>query len=238
MSVELGVILRIDVDNPYGWQTGWRKILNYLRLNWWFPAVKSLGYLIFLDELLDDLEARDVPAVFFFTELTVPKNLERYKDYEVGAHIVSAGSYDEFLVELNDISGRLQRRIHGFTKHGSGKLKLSRRHEPLYDLDEYVKWAQKAKLRYFLGNGENPEERPFFVGDVLVYPSAFWINKNYRADKYDLEWLAEESEKRDIIVLLHPYNWATNEQVRNDYEEILSRVDRFVTLRSIAERTG
>ena len=93
----MGVILRVDVDNAYGWQTLEMKTLNYLRLNWWFPAIKKLGYLKFSDELLNDLEARGIPAVFFFTKFTTPKNLESYEKYEVGAHLISARNYKEFL---------------------------------------------------------------------------------------------------------------------------------------------
>lgn len=100
----MSVILRIDVDNPYGWQTLGKKILNYLRLNWWFPAVKKFGYLKFLGELLGDLEARKIPAAFFFTRFTTPKNLEPYKKHEVGAHLISARNCKGFLKELNQIS--------------------------------------------------------------------------------------------------------------------------------------
>ena len=227
---KVAVILRIDVDNPYGWHTQKKKVLNYLRLNWWFPAIKKLGYLKFSDELLNDLEARGIPAAFFFTKFTTPKNLESYEKYEVGAHLISTRNYKEFLKELNQISKKLHRKIQGFTKHGSGKLKLCRTHTPKYEPDKYVYWAQKANLKYFLGNRENPEEKPFFVNGVLVYPSAFWIQKKYRADKYTIDWLAEESKHRDIVVLLHPQSWATNRQVRKDYEKIMDKIDKFTPL--------
>lgn len=232
--ITLAVILRVDIDNPYGWQNFGKKTLNYLRLNWWFPAAKKLGYLKSLDELLDDLEARKIPATLFFTKFTTPKNLEPYKKHEVGAHLISARNYNEFLKELSQISKKLHRKIQGFTKHGSGKQKLCRTHTTKYEPDKYIDWAKKANLEYFLGNSENPEEKPYFAGNVLVYPSAFWIHKNYRADKHTINWLAEESKNRDIIVLLHPYNWATNKQVRKDYEKIITKVSTFKELSSSA----
>lgn len=226
----MGVILRIDVDSPYGWQSFGKKVFNYLRHYYWFPAIKKLGYLESLDKLVNDLEKRNVPAIFFFTVLTIPKNMEPYGTYEVGPHIVSARNYKQFIDELNQISKKLQRKPRGFTKHGSGKLKLSRRHAPEYTPEKYIEWAQKAKLKYFLGNGENPEEKPYKVNDVLVYPSAFWLNEAYRAKRYDINWLAKESNKRDIIVLFHPYEWATNPQVRKDYERMMDKINNFKTL--------
>jgi len=223
----MGVILRIDVDNPYGWQRFGGKAKNYLRLNWGFPALKKLGYLNSLDKLLNDLEARNISATFFFTKFTTPRNMAKYTKYFVGAHLISTRNYAEFQKELDQISKKLHRKIYGFTKHGSGKLKLCRTHAPRYEPNKYIDWAQKANLQYFLGNGENPEEKPFYIGNVLVYLSAFWIHSNYRAQKYTIDWLAEESKDRDIIVLLHPYNWLTNNQIREDYEKMMDKIDTF-----------
>lgn len=231
----MGVILRIDVDNPYGWQSFGKKTLNYLRLNWGFPAIKKLGFLKFLDILVDDLGERSVQASFFFTTITTPKNLEAYKRHEVGVHLVSAQSFNEFLRELNQISEKTHREIRGFTKHGSGKIKLCRTHAPEYKQEKYIDWAQKANLKYFLGNGENPKEKQFFAGNVLIYPSAFWMSKDRRADKYDVDWLVKETKNRDIVVLLHPYNWATSPQIRKDYEKIMDKIDTFKTVREISE---
>jgi len=228
--MRIGVILRIDVDNTYGWSSFGKKALNYLSLNYWFPPIKKLGYLKFLDALLKDLETRGIPATFFFTKFTTPKNLELYKKYEVGPHVVLAKNYYQFINELNQISKKLDRKFRGFTKHGSGELKLSRRHSPEYTPRKYVEWAQKAKLKYFLGNGENPEQKPYRINNVLVYPSAFWLNEAYRAKKYNIDWLAEESGKRDIVVLFHPYRWTTSPQVRKDYEKMMEKINNFKTL--------
>jgi hypothetical protein len=226
----MGVILRIDVDTPYGWQRFVEKAINYLRLNWWFPALTTLGYLHSLDRLLDDLDARNIPAMFFFTRFTTPTNIERYKKYNVGAHIISAQNYTEFQKELEYISNKLHRKISGFTKHGSGKLKLCRTHTPQYELTTYINWAQKAKQQYFLGNGENPEEKGFYVDNVLVYPSAFWINRNYRSQKYTIDWLAEAAKDKTVIVLLHPYNWFINKQIKADYDCLIEKIDNFTTI--------
>jgi hypothetical protein len=223
----MGVTIRIDVDTPYGWQSLGAKARNYLRLNWWFPAVTKLGYLHSLNILLNDLMARNIPAAFFFTKFTTPTNMEKYTKYFVGAHLISARNYNEFQKEIDQISNGLNRKICGFTKHGSGKLKLCRTHAPQYEQNKYVDWAQKAKLLYFIGNGENPDEMPFYIGTVKVYPSVFWINRYYRDQKYSIEWLAEESTDRDIIVLIHPYYWLTKNQVRKEYEKMIDKIDNF-----------
>ena len=190
------VILRIDVDRAY-----WKGIYNYPRMIYGlFPAIDPLGYLEPCKNLLEDLNSRGVKASFFFQIMTLPKR-ELAQDilkegHSVGLHAVETQSFDRFSRELSKISERFEGKIRGFTKHGSGKIKESKKHDPSYDPRKYLNYAKKANLKYFLGNREDPEEKEDIIDGILFFPSAFWLNRNYREDKFTVDWLIDESVNR------------------------------------------
>ena len=220
------VILRVDVDRAY-----WKGIYNYPRMIYGlFPAIDPLGYLEPCKNLLEDLNSRGVKASFFFQIMTLPKREMAKKilraGHSVGLHAVETQSFDRFSRELSKISERFEGKIRGFTKHGSGKFKLSRRHDPTYDPQKFVKYAKEANLKYFLGNGENPEEIERVVEDILFFPSAFWLNRNYREDRFTVDWLIDESVNRNIVVLMHPVDVIRGTKLMiREYEKILDGVE-------------
>jgi len=95
--------------------------------------------------------------------------------------------------------------------------------------------GSESKPEVFPRKQLNPEEKQFSAGKVLICPSAFWITKDCRAGKYDIDWLIKETKNRDIAVLLNPYNWSTNPQIRKDYEKIIDKIDTLKTVREISE---
>jgi hypothetical protein len=222
----MSVILRIDVDRAYE-----NRILHYMRVNQeLFSGLDSLGYLESCKEVIKDLDDRGIKASIFFQPFTVPNKKfadELMKDgYSVGLHAVHTKNYKDFLDDLNKIAKRFGGKVYGFTKHGSGRFKLSRRHDPNYDTEKFIEYGKKSNLKYFLGNRENPEEKEKIVDGVLYFPSAFWLNRNYREDKFTIEWLADESVDRDIIVLIHPEDVVGGtELIVQEYERILDRME-------------
>ena len=96
-------------------------------------------------------------------------------------------------------------------------------------------YAKQSNLKYFLGNKENPDEREMIKDGILYFPSAFWLNRNYREDKFTIDWLAEESINRDIVVLVHPMDVvAGTELMVREYERMLDRLD-FVTIDDVTK---
>lgn len=221
------VILRVDVDNPYGWNTPLMLMLNYLRTEMSFPRIQKLGYLKHLKSLIKDLNDRGIPATFFLKTITIPKDASILKGHEIGLHVVYALNYNQFLEELRQLSRKIDTKIRGFSKHGSGTQKLTRKHAWQYSPRKYVEWAQRARLEYFSGNRENPLEKPYRTGNVIFFPSAFWLQKSRREERFNIAWLATTSEQRDIVVLLHPFRWGTDRQVREDYELVVSKINSF-----------
>ena len=76
-----------------------------------------------------------------------------------------------------------------------------------------------------MGNKENPEEREKLEDGILFFPSAFWLNRNYREDKFTIDWLADESVNRNIVVLVHPEDVVAGTKLTvREYERILNNV--------------
>jgi len=222
----MSVILRIDVDRAYE-----NRILHYMRVNQeLFLGIDSLGYLKSSKEVIKDLNDRGIKASIFFQPFTIPNKEfahELIKDgHSVGLHAVHTEDYGDFSRDLNKISKRFGGKIYGFTKHGSGWLKLSRRHDPNYDAEKFIEYEKKSNLKYFLGNRENSEEREKIIDGILFFPSAFWLNRNYRDDRFTVDWLVDESVNRNIVVLIHPEDVvAGTELMRLEYERILEKVE-------------
>jgi hypothetical protein len=73
-------------------------------------------------------------------------------------------------------------------------------------------------MKYFLGNLENPELRPTQDGDLLCYPSAFWLEPHWRDTKrFPIEWLLREAAERDVVMLLHPDNVTSSAEIMREF---------------------
>lgn len=224
----MAVLLRVDVDNPYGWSNLYLTLLNRFSNKWrWFPKIEAMGYLWHLRKFVDDINDRGIKATFFFRRITVPKNLDPFADHELAFHAVKTDTYEHFKRDLSKVSLMCRRKLNGFSKHGSGIDKLASWHTAKYEPEKYLKWAALEGLKYFSGNGENPCEQMKFVNGIRFYPSAFWVNQEHRAKRFTVNWLADECQNRDIVVIIHPFMWAVNRQVRGDWEKIVNNVDNF-----------
>jgi len=217
------IILRVDVDNAYPFIG-----FNFLALNYYFPKIASLGYQNFLVDLVDDLNERGVKSTFFFEKKTILKDVDILKKHEIGLHLVYSTTYESFVKELFYVSMKTLTKIRGFSKHGSGTLKLARGHDWLYKSKEYEQWAVKSNLSYFSGNGENPDVAPTLKNGVTIFAGAYWLRSMYRSKEYNVDWLVNYSDNNDVVVLMHPYNWVKYPQVRKEYEAIIDRIDDFV----------
>ena len=192
-------------------------------------TVSRAGFVELSQTLADDLNDRGIKASLSFQPFTVQnKDFAQEllkKGHSIGLHAVHTKDFKNFLGDLGKISRRFDGKVCGFTKHGSGKSKLSRRHDLNYDPEKFIESAKQTNLKYFLGNGENPKERGEVVDSVFYFPSAFWLNRNYWEDKFTIDWLADESVNRNIVILMHPRDVVGGtELLVRDYEWILDKV--------------
>ncbi len=229
------VILRVDVDNAYNFYKRFPKgggSLNTLRLSHGLFAISQFGYLEDLRLLVEDLDDRGLRATFFFKATTIPQRDMReriLRSHAVGFHAVRTARFEDFKKDFKKVNKSFHDSIMGMSKHGDGTGKAERRHTWQYDPERCIGYAGKLGLRYFSGNGKNPEEKKTIVNGIVYFPSAFWINRMSRTNQFTIEWLINESQNRDVVVLFHPLGWRSYRQVRNDYEAIVDKCDAFKT---------
>lgn len=118
------LVLRVDCDNgyvPYGnkFLSKVRLMLNYLNENYFVPHLKFLGYLEHLHKFIDYLEDMGVRYSIFFKYITLPSKTivkRTLRRGEIGLHLYSAKTEEEFLKELKVIEKKLSITIEGFYK--------------------------------------------------------------------------------------------------------------------------
>ena len=143
----MAMILRIDVDHAYD-----NSVFDHLRIrqDMFMPSDK-LGYLDTCKGIIKDFNERGIKTSVFFRPSTRP-NISFANDlikqgHSIGLHAVNTKDHDSFSKEIRHIDKVFKGLVRGFTKHGSGKAKLSRTHDPEYKPNEFVEYAKKSKLK-------------------------------------------------------------------------------------------
>ena len=133
-------ILRIDVDKTFLEKKSFTNNLSFKRkldqrnLTDESCFSFSTGFLFGKKKkcMIKDLNSRGMKESLFFQPFTVPnrdfaQELLK-KGHSVGLHAVHTRDYKDFSRDLTKISRSFDGKVYGFTKHGSGKFNLSRRH--------------------------------------------------------------------------------------------------------------
>ncbi|UCG02604.1 MAG: hypothetical protein JSW11_01160 [Candidatus Heimdallarchaeota archaeon] len=235
------IILRIDVDNPYGYYSFPKKVLNYFSTNYRrFPIrYDFLGYLAQAKSLFHTLREAKIPATWFFRVQSRPNRKFQQEllssGHEIAYHAERTASLRYFQDDLQELSKNLPTPILGYSKHGSGQLKLSKYHTVEYDFPSLIKLGQEMNLRYFTGNEEIPTLEPLQMGELQVFKGSFWLDENYRdVVRYPITWLIEAASKGKTIVLLtHPYKWVYSRKEKEDFQTLVEAIDDFQTFSSI-----
>ncbi|HTB32338.1 MAG TPA: hypothetical protein VK808_09955 [Bacteroidia bacterium] len=223
----MALILRVDVDKPYGRAGLFRKVISKLAEDYWFPQkVQALGYLSHLEDFLQFCNSQKVSGYIYHRICTVPddkiiKLLQEGK-HKLGLHAENTRSYETFSEELSKFKKMTSPlAVESFTKHGSGELKLGRNHYPPYEPGKYKEWAVKAHISYFFGNGICKSGNDFNNPDGY-FENMFWIEREYRdPDFFDFGKLIREAKKQDVPVLIHPCNYNASRVVKEDFEELV-----------------
>ena len=226
----MALILRIDVDRPYGKQGIIRHVASRLRSDYYFPVIQRLRYLDELKIILTLLNARRLAAFVFFRKCTLPsaevKDLMSAGGHIYGLHLENSRTIDTFRNEHLYLQNCLHSPIETFSKHGSGKHRYGRNHYAPYEPQKYVDWGRELGLKLFFGNWEDPSIEPVKEVSFTYFPSAYWLEPHWRSgEQYNIRWLMSESIRRDIVLMLHPDNVTSSKQIMDEFITVLDHLE-------------
>ena len=224
----MALILRVDVDKPYGRSTLTDKILSKVREDYWFPAIYALGYLNHLKIFLEFLSEKEIKSHIYFRKCTLPHKRwageSLLEGHMLGLHAEDTRSYESLKKELKGVQSCFApKKINSFTKHGSGYLKLGRYHYPPYEPDKYLRWAETLGIPFLFGNEENIYESQNTESIYQYYPGMFWIERyrNEDSDQLTLPEVVRISINKNVVVIIHPEHFIDNKQVKTDMMELV-----------------
>lgn len=226
----MALVIRIDVDRPYGRSPLARHILSRIGSDFYFPRVRLFGFLNELKTMLNWLNDEGARAHIFFRRCTLPsEETLRILDaggHEIGLHLENSRSVESFLREKRIVERHAARIVSAVSKHGSGGAKYGYHHHAPYEPAKYVEWARASGMRLFLGNQEDPTIPPLNAGPGLtVFPAAFWLEPHWRdTEKFTVEWLLAAARERDIVMLVHPENIIADSKLVADFKRIIRTV--------------
>jgi len=223
----MALIIRIDVDRPYGRGPILRHFLSRLSSDLYFPKMLRFGFLSELQTILTWLNEEKARAYVFFRRCTLPsKPILELLDagcHEIGLHLENSRSFATFLEERRIIEHHLRKEVLALSKHGSGGARYGLHHHPPYEPDRYIEWAQRVSMRLFLGNLQDPSLETRKAGDgLLVFPSAFWLEPSWRdTKKFTIDWLVDRARYRDVVLLIHPENVLAHPGLAADFKKLI-----------------
>lgn len=232
----MALVIRIDVDRPYGRHPLARHVLSRLSSDLYFPKVSGFGFLDELGTILKWLNEENARAHVFFRRCTLPSkpilDLLVEGHHEMGLHLENSRSFKTFLEEKQLVENHVGRKVSAVSKHGSGGARFGFHHYAPYEPERYVEWARQASMRLFMGNLEDPSLEPTKTSDdLLVFPSAFWLEPSWRdTQRYPVDWLMDHARQRDIVLLLHPENVLAEPELVADFRKLIRTLETKVAL--------
>ncbi len=227
----MALIIRIDVDRPYGRTPLLRHMFSRASSDLWFPAIEAFGYLTELKVILHALNSRGARTYIFFRRCTLPSEsvlrLVEEGGHEIGLHLENSRSFETFLAEKGILERHIGRAVYTFSKHGSGGAKYGFHHHAPYEPDKYVEWAKRSAMRLFLGNLEDPSIRPTVdaVG-FRAFDSAFWLEPAWRNTQvFTIDWLLSHAKSNDVVLLIHPENVLSVPALSSDFKRLLGSLE-------------
>jgi len=227
----MALIIRIDVDRPYGKKPFFRHVLSRLGSDLYFPKIDAFGYLKELKFILQMLNERKAKAYIFFRRCTLPSksilDLITKGGHEIGLHLENSRTFDSFLTEKKMLERHIGKPILAVSKHGSGGTKYGFHHYAPYEPDKYLEWARQSGMKLFLGNLEDPSIRPSVDETGFhIYPSAFWLEPAWRnTEMFTIDWLVSQVNFIDIVLLIHPENVLADPTLSEEFNRLLLSID-------------
>jgi hypothetical protein len=223
----VALIVRIDVDRPYGRQPLLRHALSRLSSDLYCPKVPLLGYLRELRTVLSMLDALRSRAYVFFRRCTLPSagilSCIRDGGHKIGLHLENSRSYENFMKERAFLERHVRCAVRAFSKHGSGGAKYGLHHYAPYEPDKYVEWARRSGMNLFLGNLQDPSLPCVVAQRFHAYPSAFWLEPAWRdTHRFTVDWLLQRARDMDTVLLIHPENVLARASLVDDFKLLIS----------------
>jgi len=227
----MALIIRIDVDRPYGRQPVVRHLLSRLSSDLYFPRVAQFGFLAELRTMLGWLNEARARAYVFFRRCTLPsRSILELLDaggHEIGLHLENSLSLATFQKETRIVERHVRRKVLAVSKHGSGGARFGFHHYAPYEPEKYVEWARKTSMRLFLGNLQDPALEPAKSADNLwAFPSAFWLEPHWRdTKKFTVDWLLDRARYQDTVLLVHPENVLARPALVADFKKLITTLE-------------
>jgi hypothetical protein len=219
----MAIILRVDVDKPYGNHTILRKVASKVKEDY-FPKMSfHSGYLSHLKEMLRLCNENNIQGTFYHRICTLPdfESIELLKEgnHEWGLHLENSRNEETFISEWNEFRNHPGcNQTSSFSKHGSGVHKLGKYHYPIYEPEVYKVWVENKNLQFPSGNGIASRKEELFSDESGFFKSLFWLEPNYRNIGYDkVEYLIEAALESDVVALIHPCNFVSDPIARKDF---------------------
>ena len=227
----MALIIRVDIDRPYGKAPFFRHMLSRLGSDLYFPKVEAFGYLKELRCILQMLNEKKAKAYIFFRHCTLPsKEILELIDgggHEIGLHLENSRSFASFVTEKKKLERHIGKSVFAVSKHGSGGAKYGLHHYAPYEPDSYVEWARQSGMKLFMGNLEDPtiscsqDETGF-----RAYPSAFWLEPAWRnTETFTINWLISQASLIDTVLLIHPENVLADPALSEEFKRLLISLD-------------
>jgi len=226
----MSLVLRVDVDKPYGNANFVRKVFSKFMEDYVGKALtNSPFYLSHQKEFLQFCNQHAVSGYFYYRNCTIPNasvmELMNMGKHHTGFHAENTETLQTFSAELSAFRSKLGFvNVSTFSKHGSGVLKLGKHHYPKYEPAKYLEWSKHVNCLYPSGNGicESADElKPDSNG---YYENIFWIELDYRSEAFhSIEQLIEVAKKQRVIILIHPENFASTKAVADEFELLIKR---------------
>jgi hypothetical protein len=223
----MSIILRADIDKPYGNSKLIRKIASKLEEDYVsFRLLNSKKYLTHLISFLEYCNSVNVPGIMYFRHCTIPNekviNLMKKGGHKIGFHAENTRSLESFTNELNLFKEKVKpHSVESFSKHGSGELKLGKFHYPLFEPEKYLEWAKKLNITYISGNDIATNATDLYPQENY-FSKIFWLEREYRSrDFFDLLQVVDAAKNNDVVVLIHPCNFDSTKAVRDDFKELV-----------------
>ncbi len=227
----MSLILRVDVDKPYGNSNLLRKIVSKVIEDFMpIPMIGSYKYLSHCIEFLEYCNSVNVPGFIYHRICTTPNKrvvqLLKQGGHKLGLHAENTRSYDTFSKELETLRKKISDLpVDSFSKHGSGVIKIGKYHYPPYEPDNYLRWAELANVNYYFGNDICQNESDLYSKNNF-FPKIFWIEREYRHENFNqLLDLVEAAKKEDVVVLIHPCNFDSTKEVKDDFKTLIELAD-------------
>ena len=227
----MALIIRIDVDRPYGRQPVVRHVLSRLSSDFYLPRMRPFGYLKELAVILRMLNSQKARGYVFFRRCTRPSkvivDLMAQGGHEIGLHLENSRSRDTFLAEKSALERHVGCSIFALSKHGSGDRKYGMHHFAPYEPEKYVSWAKQSGMRLFLGNLETPTiHGSVDEAGFRAYPGAYWLEPPWRdVRQFDQSWLLAEARLRHVVLLIHPENVLADPVLLQQFNELVSSLE-------------